>query len=100
MAIESSTSATAVNLKVTLDPHIGFGKVGTVTGIYKTKLEVMFDEPFIGATDLAGRCEPFRGAVVEFHSIFNLSEWKSYVNTKSKIEDKVNNLFDLKRKGY
>ena len=60
----------------------------------------MFDEPFIGATDLAGRCEPFRGAVVEFHSIFNLSEWKSYVNTKSKIEDKVNNLFDLKRKGY
>lgn len=60
----------------------------------------MFDEPFIGATDLAGRCQPFRGAVVEFHSIFNLSEWKSYVNTKSKIEDKVNNLFDLKRKGY
>ena len=60
----------------------------------------MFDEPFIGATDLAGRCQPFRGAVVEFHSIFNLSEWKSYVNTKSKIEDKVNHLFDLKRKGY
>ena len=60
----------------------------------------MFDEPFIGATDLAGRCQPFRGAVVEFHSIFNLSEWKSYVNTKSKIEDKVNHLFDLKRKSY
>lgn len=42
----------------------------------------MFDEPFIGATSLYGRCHFFRGAIVEFLELFNLSEWKPLVNTK------------------
>jgi hypothetical protein len=65
-----------------LDHSIPFGKVGTVTGIYKGKIEVMFDEAFIGATSLYGRCYFFRGAMVDFLEIFNLSDWKPFVNTK------------------
>lgn len=56
------------------NPHVSFGKTGTVVGIYKSKIEVVFDEAFIGANDLAGRCAFFRGALVDFHHIFNLSE--------------------------
>lgn len=56
------------------NPHVSFGKTGTVVGIYKSKIEVVFDEPFIGANDLAGRCDYFRGALVDFHHIFNLTE--------------------------
>lgn len=64
------------------DPSIPFGKVGTVTGVYKNKIEIMFDQPFIGATSLYGRCHFFRGAKVNLLEIFNLSEWKPFVNLK------------------
>lgn len=60
-----------------------------MTGIYKSKIEVMFDEPFIGANSLCGRCYFFRGAVVNILEIFNLSEWKPYVNMKKDIADKI-----------
>lgn len=63
--------------------------MGTVTGIYKSKIEVMFDEPFIGATSLCGRCYFFRGAVVNILEIFNLSEWKPFVNLKKDIKEKL-----------
>ena len=59
--------------------------MGTVTGIYKSKIEVMFDEPFIGASALCGRCYFFRGAVVNILEIFNLSEWKPFVNMKKDV---------------
>lgn len=47
----------------------------------------MFDEPFIGATSLYGRCYFFRGAVVNLLEIFNLSEWKPFVNMKKDALD-------------
>jgi hypothetical protein len=56
--------------------------VATVTGVYKSKIELMFDEPFIGATSLYGRCHFFRGAMVNLLEIFNLSTWKPFVNLK------------------
>jgi hypothetical protein len=56
--------------------------VATVTGVYKSQIEIMFDEPFIGASSLYGRCYFFRGAIVGLLEIFNLSEWKPFVNTK------------------
>ena len=40
-----------------------FGQVGTVIGIYKDKIEVLWDESFIGGIDLNGRCPNFRGGV-------------------------------------
>ena len=73
----------------TQNPNINFGRVGTVTGVYKQQLEVVFDEPFIGGTNLGGRCDYFRGAVVNFLEIFNLSEWKPYVNLKKDIQARL-----------
>lgn len=73
----------------TQNPNISFGRVGTVTGVYKHQLEVVFDEPFIGATNLGGRCGYFRGAVVSFLEIFNLSEWKPFVNLKKDIQARI-----------
>ena len=81
------------------NPHIPFGRIGTVTGIYKNKIEVMFDESFIGASDLSGRCNFFRGANLNFHDIFNLSEWKSYVNTKKSITEKIKTMYYKKKRG-
>lgn len=42
--------------------HINFGELGTVIGIYNRKVEILFDRPFFGATNLNGRCPNFRGS--------------------------------------
>ena len=76
-----------------------FGRIGTVTGIYKSKIEVLFDEPFIGGTDLSGRCGFFRGAVVDFLHIFNLSEWKLHVNSKKYVSDQIKHLYNKSNRG-
>ncbi len=61
-----------------------FGASGTVVGILgnkpengllKIKIEVLFDYPFIGGTNLGGRCSWGRGAVVNFDDIFNLNRF-------------------------
>lgn len=70
-----------------LDPSVSFGKLGTVTGIYRFKVEVIFDEPFIGASSLSGRCDFFRGAVLDILEIFNLSESSLYLNRRKDIVD-------------
>lgn len=49
----------------------------------------MFDEPFIGANNLSGRCDFFRGAFVDFLDLYNMTEWKRYVNTKKNQFEKV-----------
>ena len=49
-----------------------FGKTGTIIGIIDTKIEVLFDEPFIGGSNLGGRCPWLRGAIVLFTDVFNL----------------------------
>ena len=74
-----------------------FGRIGTVTGIYKKNIEVYFDEPFIGGTDLSGRCDFFRGAVVDFLHIFNLSSWRSLVNTKRSAMEQVKRNYEKTR---
>jgi Xrn1 SH3-like domain len=63
---------------------IPFGKTGTVIGGYKADIEILFDEPFIGATNLSGRCPPFMGAVVSFFDIFVLDEWHKDIQMFSK----------------
>ena len=57
------------------DKKMMFGLTGTVIGTYKLEIEILFDEPFIGGTDLKGRCPPFRGGVANFFDIFDLSSW-------------------------
>lgn len=69
-----------VNLKCTGSNYPPFGAQGTVVGILgnkyennalEVKLEVLFDEPFIGGTNLGGRCSWARGAIVNFSSVYN-----------------------------
>lgn len=68
--------------------HVMFGTNGTVIGTYKFKIEVLFDEPFIGGTSLSGRCPPFRGAIVDFFDIFNTTNWIQDINKRSYLESK------------
>lgn len=68
--------------------HVSFGMTGTVIGTYKLKIEVLFDEPFIGGTSLSGRCPSFRGAIVDFFDIFDLSNWVFYINKRKVLEQK------------
>jgi len=42
-------------------------------GVLEVKIEVMFDHPFLGGSNLGGRCTWGRGAVVDFDDIFNLT---------------------------
>ena len=53
--------------------NTNFGQTGTITGIYKDKIEVIWDDPVIGGTNLNGRCPDFRGGVYSFFDLFNLS---------------------------
>jgi len=64
---------------------IPFGRTGTVIGTYKLNIEILFDEPFIGGTDLKGRCLPFRGGVAHFHDMFDLSIWINCINRRADI---------------
>ena len=53
-----------------------FGSRGTVTGVYddgKT-IEVLFDKPFLGGSDLNGRCLGENGAILPPEELLNLSK--------------------------
>ena len=56
-----------------------FGQIGTVIGIYKEKIEVLLDVAIIGADDLSGRVPAFRGKMLGFFDVFNLSKWRTLV---------------------
>lgn len=53
--------------------NCNFGCVGTIIGIYKDKIEVMWDESVIGGESLGGRCGDFGGGIYEFFDLFNLT---------------------------
>lgn len=70
-----------VNLKCCGYNFAPFGAQGTVVGILgnkfendvlEVKIEVLFDDPFIGGTNLGGRCSWGRGAVVNFTDVYNI----------------------------
>ncbi|KAI8112489.1 hypothetical protein M9434_003812 [Picochlorum sp. BPE23] len=50
-----------------------FGIRGTVIGVHDKFLEVLFDTPFEGGTDLGGRCNGHHGAVVAPFALINLT---------------------------
>ena len=68
--------------------YIKFGVLGIVVGVYNDFVEVLFDEPFIGGTSLFGRCPNFRGKLVKFFDLYNLSKWNNIV---VELEDKPKN---------
>ena len=50
-----------------------FGARGTVVGVHADALEVLFDAPFVGGTDLHGRADGTQGAVLAHDVCLNLS---------------------------
>eukprot|EP00743_Colponemidia_sp_Colp-15_P012377 GILK01014058.1.p1 GENE.GILK01014058.1~~GILK01014058.1.p1 ORF type:complete len:1454 (+),score=268.17 GILK01014058.1:274-4362(+) len=53
---------------------VPFGLRGTVIGMYPNDTaEVLFDEKFIGGSDLYGRCQELRGRMVFASTLLNLS---------------------------
>ena len=66
--------------------HVKFGSLGTVTGTYKLQIEILFDEPFIGGTNLSGRCSQFKGGILDFYEIFNISKWPRQIHRRSDLE--------------
>ena len=85
---------------------MNFGLNGTIVGIYKDKIEVVWDEPFIGGTDLQGKCPPFRGSLNRFFDLFNLSQWSKIVIKQDNIKEfekcwegdyDIKGLFDMTR---
>ena len=67
--------------------HINFGALGIIVGIYKDFIEVLFDKPFIGANCLRGRCPNFRGGLVLFFEVFNLTKWSTVLVGHESKED-------------
>jgi 5'-3' exoribonuclease 1 len=51
-----------------------FGARGTVVGLYDEAVEVLFDAPFAGGTDLFGRCAGAHGALLPATHLLNLSK--------------------------
>ncbi|UZJ52559.1 hypothetical protein CBS101457_001879 [Exobasidium rhododendri] len=47
---------------------------GVVVGINSSNLDVVFDAPFLAGTTLDGRCSAYKGGVVGFASVLNLSQ--------------------------
>jgi len=92
LEIVLSTFAATVDLIIIPYSHflglnsIKFGAVGTITGVLDELIEVYFDVPFIGGTNLGGRCTFFHGAIVKFVDIFNLTRWNK-IPTRVKNDD-------------
>ena len=53
--------------------HGLFGSQGTVVGISGSSIEVLIDESYIGGCNLGGRVGEFKGVILEFGDIFNIS---------------------------
>ncbi len=82
-----------VNLKINGKNFAPFGATGTVIGIlgnkpengvWEVKIEVMFDHPFVGGSNLGGRCTWGRGAVVDFDDIFNMACFDKFVRPRDR----------------
>eukprot|EP01017_Pseudomicrothorax_dubius_P006840 TRINITY_DN1202_c0_g3_i6.p1 TRINITY_DN1202_c0_g3~~TRINITY_DN1202_c0_g3_i6.p1 ORF type:complete len:174 (-),score=22.41 TRINITY_DN1202_c0_g3_i6:256-777(-) len=71
----------------TLTPpyYAPFGAIGTIIGIVGSRFEVLFDDPFIGGTNLNGRTPWFRGAIMDFSDLFNLTRWMKDRGNKTHI---------------
>ncbi|KAF9113781.1 5'-3' exoribonuclease 1 [Mortierella sp. AM989] len=52
---------------------VPIGAKGTVVGIDRLEVEVVFDDKFMSGMDLSGRCSMYRGMTVGPQSILNLS---------------------------
>ncbi|CAD8069108.1 unnamed protein product [Paramecium sonneborni] len=65
--------------------YSNFGAYGIVVGIIdngQIMVEIVWDKPRFGQTDLGGRCSPLRGSVVHFLDVFNITQsWQEQLYT-------------------
>ncbi|KAJ3025451.1 hypothetical protein HDV00_012714, partial [Rhizophlyctis rosea] len=52
---------------------VPLGAVGTVVGMEKGFLDIVFDRPFMGGSSLDGRCGAYRGMTVNKETVLNLT---------------------------
>lgn len=57
--------------------------MGVVVGITMSNIDVVFDLPFLGGSNLQGRCRAHCGATVQFHQVLNLSSPQFIADNKS-----------------
>jgi 5'-3' exoribonuclease 1 len=62
--------------------NVPLGARGTVIGLQDGGLDVLFDFPFIGGSDLGGRCSPYRGKECSSVSLLNLTNYQPPFSTK------------------
>lgn len=74
-----------LNLNSVLRQYVPFGLRGTVIGRTEDKVMVMFDEQFIGGSNLFNQCENYRGALVNPNHLLNLT--KKFENFKRKNQN-------------
>lgn len=63
-----------MNINSTMRAYVPFGARGTVIGRTEDKVMVMFDNQFVGGTDLFQQCEQYRGALISPDFLMNFTE--------------------------
>lgn len=77
----------------TLREYIPFGLRGTVIGRTEDKVIVLFDDQFIGGTDIHYHCEAYRGAFVNPNYLLNLTKKFESVLRKNNNPEKIISMF-------
>lgn len=69
-----------INLNNLTIHTIPFGLSGTIVGILENKFEVLFDRPFIGGSNLGGKCSSMRGGLLQLKDFFNITRnWNRFL---------------------
>ena len=63
-----------MNMNSSRREYIPFGLRGTVVGRTEDKVIVMFDEQFLGGSDVFMHCEQYRGAFVNPNFLLNITK--------------------------
>ena len=64
---------------VIMNNHHNFiqqGALGTIVAVYRNNVEILFDEPQFGATDLHNKHPKYRASIIKKYDLFNISRWK------------------------
>lgn len=62
-----------LNLNSSMRNYVPFGLRGTVVGKTQDKVIVLFDEQYLGGSDLNGFCESYRGAQINPNYLCNIT---------------------------
>jgi len=83
-----------LNLNSSRRNYVPFGLRGTVLGKTQDKVIVVFDEQYLGGTDLNGLCEEYRGALVDPNYLCNITMKFENLLRKNRDNDSSQKLID------